>query len=81
MGKLIDLTGQRFGRLVVVERASTYYPKHKPWYSQPLWRCKCDCGEEIVTYGNHLKKGSTRSCGCLRSETARDLAKKRRKRQ
>ena len=58
MGKFIDLTGKRFGRLTVVERA-----ENKNGYT--MWKCKCDCGNETVVYGAHLSGGKTKSCGCL----------------
>lgn len=60
MSKLIDLTGQRFGRLVVVERADNSAD------GRARWLCKCDCGKEIVTYGSWLRNGDTKSCGCLK---------------
>jgi 5-methylcytosine-specific restriction endonuclease McrA len=57
---LIDLRGQRFGRLVVIERdRSGLYPG---------WRCKCDCGNETVVATTNLRKGLTRSCRCLSAE-------------
>lgn len=67
MGKLIDLTGQRFGRLTVEGRAGTYI---SPYGDTRFvtWRCKCDCGKDTVAIGNNLKRGVTRSCGCLRRE-------------
>jgi hypothetical protein len=55
------MTGQRFGRLVVIERDGT---KH----GQANWRCRCDCGGKSVVGGYELRSGSTKSCGCLRSE-------------
>jgi hypothetical protein len=55
---LIDLTGKRFGRLVVVGRGL----KHgNSWF----WRCKCDCGSEARVAGAQLRRGRTQSCGCL----------------
>lgn len=54
--RLIDLTGQRFGRLVVVERAET------------KWLCKCDCGNTKAVLGGHLRSGDIKSCGCLQNE-------------
>lgn len=57
----IDLTGQRFGRLTVIE-AGHRDPKERRLY----WRCLCDCGNEHVTRGAQLRRGETRSCGCLR---------------
>ena len=60
--KLIDLTGQRFGRLVVLERAENAKDKH------PQWLCKCDCGNTKVVKGSHLRKGDIVSCGCYARE-------------
>jgi hypothetical protein len=62
MGKFIDLTGQRFGRLVVIERAENNKFKHSQWL------CQCDCGNEKIITKNSLKSGSTKSCGCLQKE-------------
>lgn len=63
MGKLVDLTGQRFGRLLVVERAGSTHLK------KATWLCRCDCGTVFVAIGNNLMTGNTRSCGCLDRET------------
>ncbi len=60
MGKLIDLTGQRFGRLLVLSRAA-----NNPQNRQPMWCCRCDCGKETVVIGRDLRGGHTQSCGCL----------------
>ena len=59
--KLIDLTGQKFGRLTVIKRAEN---KGK----RVAWLCKCECGNEIVIIGSNLKNGSTKSCGCYKKE-------------
>ena len=56
--KVRDLTGQRFGRLVVVEQ------KGRRW-SKVIWLCDCDCGKQISTLGVYLTNGDTKSCGCL----------------
>lgn len=69
MGKLIDLTGQRFGRLVVMGRA----PENTK-HNKPTWKCHCDCGVEFVTNGETLRRGETRSCGCLHVDAARETA-------
>jgi hypothetical protein len=61
----IDMLGKRFGRLVVTERAGSDQ-SHASSQSLALWRCICDCGTEITAVGAHLRRGSTRSCGCLR---------------
>ena len=63
MGKLVDLSGQRFGRLVVLERAGSDNNKNA------MWRCRCDCGNTITTSGKRLRRGETQSCGCLHRET------------
>lgn len=69
MGKLIDLTGQRFGRLTVLSRA----PKPEGSAStSAFWNCRCDCGTEKIISGNVLRQGKAKSCGCLNSEK-RDL--------
>ncbi len=65
--KARDLTGQRFGRLTVIELAG----KNK--HGQRMWLCKCDCGTEKVVAEKHLKSGGTNSCGCLQREIARDV--------
>lgn len=59
MGKLIDLTGQRFGRLTVIERAGSDN------FGEATWICKCDCGVKKEIRGKDLRSGHTRSCGCL----------------
>ena len=64
MGKFTDLTGQRFGRLTVIERAVDYVPAKG--YGVAQWRCVCDCGKESIIRGAHLKSGKTKSCGCLK---------------
>lgn len=59
----VDLTGRRFGRLVV---ECVYERRHDPNSnnSQLIWKCKCDCGVETNVRGANLRKGITRSCGC-----------------
>lgn len=59
--RIIDETGHRYGRLVVLER----YPTDR---SDVYWKCRCDCGMEIAVRGSNLRYGRTRSCGCLRRE-------------
>lgn len=39
-----------------------------------LWRCRCACGDELTVLGYNLKRGFTRSCGCLRQEVSRARA-------
>lgn len=52
-----DITGQRFGRLVAVERVGSRS-------NQSLWLCQCDCGKTTVVSMGNLKSGHTASCGC-----------------
>lgn len=62
MPKLIDLTNQRFGRLVVLHRGDNNNQ------GKPRWVVKCDCGNVIQVCGTSLKSGNTQSCGCIKSE-------------
>jgi hypothetical protein len=62
MGKLIDLTGQKFGRLTVIERSVS--GKH----GNARWLCRCDCGGQKTARSGHLIQGRTKSCGCLNAE-------------
>lgn len=64
MSKVVDLTGQRFGRLVVVGRADPPKDKH----GNTRWHCRCDCGNETDVVGYSLHRGMTASCGCLQKE-------------
>ena len=60
MKKLIDLSGKKFGRLLVLQ-----YEGHQKWL------CKCDCGRNKIINGQHLRNGATKSCGCLNKEESR----------
>ncbi len=67
---VIDRTGRRYGRLVVLSRAPNLETSHGP---VTQWRCRCDCGNEVFVRGPGLAKGErgkggTRSCGCLTRE-------------
>ena len=62
MPKLIDLTGKRFGRLTVIERAPSVG-------CNTMWHCVCDCGNKTIKQSSCLRKGETMSCGCLYKET------------
>ena len=67
MPKALDLTGQRFGRLVVTGKA----PKHYTSGGHPvvMWFCDCDCGTKgISVSSNALRQGKAISCGCWRTE-------------
>ena len=58
MGKPIDLTGQRFGKLVAVRRLDE---KKRRIF---LWECQCDCGNICKVDVSSLRSGNTKSCGC-----------------
>ncbi len=55
--KIIDITGKRFGKLVVLERVTN-----------KGWKCQCDCGTIIITQTSNLTTGHTLSCGCIKSK-------------
>lgn len=59
---IVDLTGQKFGKLTVIERD---FSKEKS-NSKCFWKCICDCGEITVVSSSHLRTGNAKSCGCAR---------------
>lgn len=64
MGRVMEnLSGMRFGRLVVIQRADRS--------NGVYWLCRCDCGKETIVIAQSLKEGKTRSCGCLLRDSAR----------
>ncbi len=65
MGKFIDLTGQRFGRLSALSREGTTRR------GQPLWLCLCNCGNKSIIQANSLRTGNTTSCGCFLREVGK----------
>lgn len=76
MAPRLDLKGQKFTRLLVLEDVGRN--KHK----QVLWECRCDCGKLTVVVATQLRQGKTQSCGCLQKEkasqnTSKDLIGKR----
>lgn len=68
--KKIDLTGDVYGRLTVLEddgsRSNT---------GRVLWLCECSCGNQVHVYSQNLKNGRTKSCGCLNDEKRRERFK------
>ena len=55
----VDLTGKKFTYLTPYE-----------YIKGGKWKCKCDCGNEIIVSGKHLRSGNTKSCGCYQKERA-----------
>lgn len=62
-GNRKDLTGQRFGRLVVIEPVTTGE------YRNSVWLCQCDCGNKKIVPTYKLLNGRTYSCGCYRKQS------------
>lgn len=66
MSQLVNIKGQRFGRLLILRQVG--------WHLKPsgkrssVWECQCDCGKVINVRKPYLTSGDTKSCGCLRSE-------------
>ncbi len=61
MPRLINLTGQTFGRLTVIEQSGRVD-------GQALWSCLCSCGNRTTVRGSLIRRGETQSCGCLQKE-------------
>ena len=59
-----DLTGQKFGRLTVIEKTTKRSP-----HGEIIWKCRCKCGNITEVRGSNLLGGHTKSCGCLYKET------------
>ncbi len=69
MGKIIDMTGERYGRLLVIEKVSKKGEKNSRWL------CRCDCGTEIIVSRPNLLSNKTTSCGCIRKEKKKTVSK------
>jgi hypothetical protein len=66
MNKREDLTGNRYGRLLIIKRVKA--PKHLKYRKGIYYLCKCDCGNESIVYKYRLINGLTKSCGCYKKE-------------
>jgi len=69
--RVVELTGQRFGRLTVLHRAPRWSD------GRARWVCRCVCGQERVVDGKSLRSGNTQSCGCLSRDKASERATER----
>lgn len=65
MPAFLDLSGEKFGRLKVIERAKNNS------LGKIRWICECDCGSSFIANRNELRSGDTESCGCLRKDLLR----------
>ena len=66
--KYINLSGQRFGRLIALSPTEFRQETTGGVY----WRCKCDCGNYVNVLSSHLRSGATQSCGCYRIQRLRE---------
>ena len=71
-GKIKDITGKRFGKLVVVEMTEKRVNRHV------VWRCVCDCGNECFVRSTVLTTGRTKSCGCNLNKARKNIGNIRR---
>ena len=71
MSKQIDVSGERFGKLVAIRR--TGYKKYPSGGGLSIWECECDCGKVVEVSLSALRTGNTSSCGCLHKEIMRDM--------
>jgi len=58
-----DLLGNKYGRLLVIEKVDNYNTSHNKY-----WKCLCDCGKTHIAAAGHLKSGGIQSCGCFAQE-------------
>ena len=64
----IDITGKKFGKLLVIKKVSKIGEKNSKWL------CLCECGEETEVFLNGLRRGTTKSCGCISIEKLKERA-------
>lgn len=64
----IDETGNQYGRLTVIGQSPEQPTNHT------YWVCRCECGTVTLVPGNHLRRGNTRSCGCLNDDSRKARA-------
>lgn len=66
----INEVGNRYEKLVVLQRIGITTDR------EILWECQCDCGNKIITRGSSLRRGYTKSCGCIKSNGEAAIQKK-----
>lgn len=67
MPKVSDITGVKFGRLTAVEHVGKGSGRSRNHF----WRCQCECGAMVTVNGSCLRRGVTKSCGCLQKHIAK----------
>lgn len=67
--KLIDLTGERYGRLTVTE--FSHFQRSPSGHKNAYWKCICDCGAVVVKPTFRLRSGNVKSCGCFKVDEIR----------
>lgn len=77
MAKVKDITGKRYGRLTVIEKAGYYISPGGKRFLR--WLCKCDCGNFKTVITSKLNNGHTKSCGCLQVEIQKQKLEMREK--
>ena len=70
MGKFIDLTGQTFNYLTVLEKTDKRGADRSI-----IWKCQCKCGKILEVNGSNLRNGHTKSCGCIKGESQKASSK------
>ena len=73
MGRMADITGNKYNRLTVLEKTT------QKSGSNYLWKCLCDCGNETLATKAALENGHKKSCGCLHTDQRRALGKSKKK--
>lgn len=64
-----DLSGKKFGKLTVIKKSPTVKYLDREY----MWECLCDCGNEVLVFGGHLKQGDKKSCGCSHQNKSLDV--------
>lgn len=74
MGVVKDMVGKKFGKLLVIGRATS---PDSVRTREVYWLCRCDCGSTKRVQGGHLRRGKIKSCGCLSIELVTKRNKER----
>lgn len=72
MANLKNITGKKYGRLTVLFRGEDYVAPGGRKIVR--WECQCECGKTVLVSGHNLRKGLTKSCGCLSEEMIHDTS-------